>query len=314
MYRIYFIIQVLCPVPWFNLRHMQYQPNSAHGPHGYLLSRNGTFLDIPRQAMYKDNSGIIRYKECFQLSRQGLHSVKTEENEILPKSDGIIIKDLKVETEPEETDQQPKNVKRKISSALMKTFRSKTLKIEDFEDDAGAISSNSVRQVTGNLKLADAEKVRYVLFCVPGERECLEVYFGDSFIGGSCLKINPSDEMCPEHRLSRLFYCDFLCREALVACVVTKQVPGHMEQHLNVILFMKDARDEALRVVLVGRNIPEIEDPELMAEDVMHVYPLNASSDEGFRDLQRYLLLNDPGFYVPTENSYDWNVRYVVYV
>ncbi|KAJ0176944.1 hypothetical protein K1T71_006953 [Dendrolimus kikuchii] len=129
-------------------------------------------------------------------------------------------------------------------------------------------------------------------------------------LGGSCLRINPSDQFSPEHRLTRLFHCDFECKDSLIVCVVTKTLRNFRDQYLNIKLFMKNAKGDDLKVVLVGRNIPQTQNTAEGASGVLNLYPLNVGSEEAFRDLQKYVLINQPNFYVPIENCYEWKVWY----
>ncbi|KAG6458328.1 cytosolic endo-beta-N-acetylglucosaminidase [Manduca sexta] len=300
--------EVLCPVPWYNLRHMHYQPNSAHGPHGYLLSTVDNILHISCHEVRRDQSGAIVYNESFQMSRLELHSV-SKDLSILPKADSLLAINEEDEGSDEVDEERPKSVKRKMKNAFKHLFMFKSQKTEEEEFVAGP-SGRSMVQMSTYLHLGQsAEKLRFGLAHIAEERECLEHFMDDSFIGGSCLKINPSDKLSPDHRLTRLFHCDFQCEESLIACVVTKTVMGFQEQYLNVKLFMKNAKGEDLTVVLVGRSLAQMRSMDSNATGVLNVAPLDPGSAE-FREIRKYMLLNQPAFYMPVENSYGWVVRY----
>lgn len=329
--------QVLCNTPWYNLRHQQYQPNSAHGPHGYLLSTPDTILSHSAHS-YKDGKGILRYRDSFQMSRMELHSIKFKESSsqlhstkhressIVPKLDSLHhIEQVEVEEHAEEHEEAVPT-KRKMKNYFKSLLQLKSPRRDsacDEEDQVEPGSSTlkiepsttrpegrgkSMMQMSVSLKLGPkGTRQRFALACVPEERECLEVYQDDSFNGGSCLRINPADNLSPEHRLARLFHCDFYCENSIIVCVVTKKLTGFSEQCLNLKLFMKNAQDEEFRVVLIGRNMPQLHS-ESVTTGVSSVTPLEPASRR-FKDVQRYLLLNESGFYVPIENSFDWKVR-----
>lgn len=169
----------------------------------------------------------------------------------------------------------------------------------------------SMARMSINIQLKDkADKTRYMLACVPDELQCLEVYFDDSFIGGSCLKINPSDQYSKIHRQIRLFFCDFPCENSLIFCVVTKNLMSCQEQFLNLKIHMKNDEGEEAMMVLIGRDVEQLVHPDNSRSFVRNVSPVNSAKDTEFRDLQKYMLLHEPGFYIPIENSYDWKVRY----
>lgn len=153
------------------------------------------------------------------------------------------------------------------------------------------------------IQLTDSN-ARVGLTRIPHELECIEYYYDDSFTGGSCLKINPSDVATGGHRTIRLFYCDFFCEHTLIFCCVTKHFPGYSHQYLNIHLYAMDNSGNELRVILVGRNTAT---RSCYHVHVKNEYPCPQTASE-FRDLQNYLLLNQPDFYVPTENSFGWNV------
>ncbi|XP_063619019.1 cytosolic endo-beta-N-acetylglucosaminidase [Cydia splendana] len=127
------------------------------------------------------------------------------------------------------------------------------------------------------------------------EDSCIELFLEDSFTGGGCLMINP-------FKLIRLFHCDFNIDDTLIACVVTKTLPEHEDVFLNIVLSVKDQDWRESRVVLAGTSVTE--------HGVDNAVAVSAVGGEEFKALQRYLLLNQPGFYVSVENAYGWKVRY----
>lgn len=357
---------MLSPSPWYNLRHQQYQPNAAHGPHCYILT---TEDKITKAAEFKDKKGIIRYRTSFQKNLQ--HGVQSADESVASG------KEEEMETtDGTATDNEQKTIKKtKMKYSFRNLFKQKSVKTVDevpslqvikneepaevraveqpeerAEDDraenrsqelaeeraekravelaeerteelveprpgpssTSGVELPSMQDMSVNIRLgANPAKTRFCLAHVSDERECLELHMGDSFTGGSCLKVNPSDQVWPEHRFIRLFYCDFSCEDTLVFCVVTKTLQQYTDQTLNVNLFMKNADGEDLTVVLTGRNVAQKARLDRYSTGIKYVYPLNTASEEVFRDLRSYLLLNEPGFYVPIENCYDWTVRCV---
>lgn len=300
--------EVLCPVPWYNLRHQQYQPNSAHGPHGYLLSNYDNILQVTRLEASKDNEGIVAYRESFQMTSVDIRDAESKTGNLMAIEEVGVNK---------QDGGRPKTVKRKMQNAFKQMFQLKNRKrdnqaVDEYVSTAASTSfksGKSMVQMSVNIKLG-VDRIRYVLTRVPEEMECLEVYLDDSFTGGSCLRINPSDKCSPEHRFIRLFHCDFNCKDSLIACVVTKKVSGFRDQYLNVILNMQNAKGEDFTAVLVGRNIPQEFHVVEEASGVVNLYPVNFLTQEVFRNLQKCILLNHPDFYVPVESCYDWNVWY----
>ncbi|CAH2038170.1 unnamed protein product, partial [Iphiclides podalirius] len=316
--------EVICPGPWYNLRHMQYQPNSSHGPHGYMLSVLENILAASRHGLFKDKAGIVRCRRSLELSRNEITSKGPKDGE----GSGLAADDevRAVDATPEEggvkdnqLEQKPKT--RKVSDAFRNLFKIKFSKAaEDESRESTDESTSSLRQASNksmiqtsvNLRLGqNTAKVRLALAPLPGELECLEPFFEDSFVGGSCLKVNPSDKVYPEHRLIRLFHSDLPFGRALVACVVTKTLPTAPDQALDVELRAVDPERRQLKIVLVGDHTVPRELAERTAPDetVVRLFPVTPNS-VGFRDIQKYLLLNQPGFYVPVENSFGWRVRY----
>ncbi|XP_052759284.1 uncharacterized protein LOC113514033 isoform X2 [Galleria mellonella] len=323
--------EVLCPVPWYNLRHMQYQPNANHGPHGYLLSTLDNIMTVSQKCIVRDPKGIIKYRESFLTSRQELHSLKSKESGTEVKWSTTNEVNAQVEDNViDDSDDETSTVKKKMKRTFQNLFKKSEKKTEiggekedaavtderDVDQESGPSTSTgqSMVQMPVNLRQAQAQvKTRYALACVPDELECLEVCLEDSFIGGSCLKVNPSDKLSPEHRMTRIFHCDFQCKDTLIVCVVTKTLTENEEQFLNIKLHARNATGEDLKVVLVGRDLPAqqqvISAVNQTTSGTLSVYPLNVTSSE-FRELQKYLLFKEPGFYISVENSYGWRIRY----
>ncbi|XP_026486642.2 uncharacterized protein LOC113393797 [Vanessa tameamea] len=317
--------EVICPVPWFNLRHMQYQPNSSHGPHGYLLSTQDNIAHLSRIGFLKNKAGILKYRQSLEVSRVELVPGKSKEVSLSLKEDSVTVLTQEETIEvTNETQEGRVSVKRKMKNALRNLFRTKAAKTAPADsepadsgpadsgpaDSSHEVSGRSMMQVSVNLRLGNrTSKTRYALAYVPTELECLEPFFEDSFLGGSCLKVNPSDTVSGEHRLSRLFFCDFHCKNNLIVCTVTKNLVGHENQFLNLKLNLTDTRNGYRKVVLVGRSVPHGLEVASAAE-VMNLYPLSDPADPGFRELQKYVVLNEPGFYMPVANAYGWKVRY----
>lgn len=88
---------------------MQYQPNSAHGPHGYLLSTVDNILHISCHEVRRDQSGAITYNESFQMSRLELHSVNKDLS-ILPTTDSLLAVNEVDEASDEVDNERPKSV------------------------------------------------------------------------------------------------------------------------------------------------------------------------------------------------------------
>ncbi|CAH0578949.1 unnamed protein product [Chrysodeixis includens] len=364
--------ETLSPTPWYNLRHQQYQPNAAHGPHGYLLSTVDKISKHKHGSTHKsEKRGIIRVRHDFQSTRQELLATTHREDSNVSESDVFDEEDDTTDYKSDDFDVEPRTAvkKSRMREALLNLFRPKPAKpaeeephkeikfVENVDVQSETVSNpenvdevdrkplesgrerrleikydtldnedslagpsisssgpgfnRSMQQMSMNLHLGNtAEKTRYCLTRVPQERECLELYLEDSFMGGGCLKINPSDKISSEHRYTRLFFCDFKCEDTLVFCVVTKVLPQYMDQSLNVSLFMRNAQDESLTVVLTGRNVAHTAKLDASSSGVKYVYPLNMSSEDVFQELRTHLLLHEPGFYVPVENAYYWVVRY----
>ncbi|CAH0701499.1 unnamed protein product [Spodoptera exigua] len=273
--------EVLNPSPWYNLRHQQYQPNSAHGPHGYILTSLEGLATVHEEVHYKDKKGIIRMRSSFLKSRQELHSIR----DMLPDTS---------------------------SSRNMEPDSAAGAEEAAGADDAssGRDRAQSMMQASVSLKLGGADKLRFGLARVRGERPCLEPYLRDAFSGGASLRVNPSDELCAEHRTTRLLHCDWACEAALIFCVVTKQLDGFPEQSLNVKLCMRNAAGQELAVVLTGRDVAAGGALGAAAAGTRHVYPLRTASEAVLRRLRTYLLLSQPDFYVPVDNLFGWTVRY----
>ncbi|XP_075973247.1 cytosolic endo-beta-N-acetylglucosaminidase [Anticarsia gemmatalis] len=439
--------EVIAPCPWYNLRHQQYQPNAAHGPHGYMLSTHEKIMHVSRTSMQRDKMGIIRYRDSFQMSRQQLQSVMSEprdtsahsdieknsselleelakrrDNSLLSVKVDSSITDLTGDFKVEEiksdeltekhtqvdpttglqqevsTQTQEKNQKcvrkfidklkdickkRKLDegeiardnpgddvkiaststpgalaqtpdqspstspghSAMHSPNRSAKHSPEHspahspdqasadcphenepqrvrIEEDLSHSDSDTPRahrigqslvtmSISLNLKQPKT-KTRWALAHLPKERECLQLYLDDSYNGGACLRVNPSDSLCAEHRTTRLFHCDFQCLDTLIFCVVTKTTIQASDQSLDLRLSMTNARGEDLLVVLLGRTV---EMSALLNSDssgIKYVSPVYSELQKEFHELRRYLLVNQPGFYVPIDNLDGWDVRYYV--
>ncbi|CAH2236503.1 uncharacterized protein LOC120629640 [Pararge aegeria] len=327
--------EVIGPVPWYNLRHMQYQPNSALGPHGYLLSTQENIMGLSRLGLFKNKAGILRCRRSVRESNVDFIEGNTSEVSITVNTGSLTIATHEETVEITSSESKTSTKKTKFMDALRNLFRIKATKTKQIESRKRKISldeeekhetnnkdegtnvmesqeksKHSMVQMSVHLRLGEKTgRTRYALAYVSREMECLEPFFEDSFLGGSCLKINPSDEVCTEHRLSRLFHCDFHCEESLIACVVTKRMVGHENQFLNVKLQIQDSGEGYRKVVLIGRDIPR-ERQEATAAEIMNLYPTSDPRDPDFRELQRYMVLNEPDFYVSVANAYGWKVRY----
>lgn len=328
---------------------MQYQPNSNHGPHGYLLSTQDNIAHLSRFGLLSNREGILRYRRSLEVSRE-LAPGKSKEVSLTLMEDSItVLTQEETVVVANDVNDGRASVKRKMKNAFLNLFKSKAAKTEQLakaeevpksdpvtktealkseketkndevaksEQPLAILDSNYVPEISGrsmvqmsvNIRLGDRTgKTRYALAYVPTELECLEPFYEDSFLGGSCLKINPSDEMSDEHWLSRLFFCDFYCQNSLIACVVTKNLVGHEDQFLNIRLTVVDAKEGCKKVVLVGRSVPHGYEAASAAE-VINLYPLSDPTDPEFRELQKYVVLNEPGFYMPIANAYGWKVR-----
>ncbi|CAH0398116.1 unnamed protein product [Chilo suppressalis] len=345
--------EVLCPVPWYNFRHMQYQPNSSHGPHRYTMTAIGKMQNTS-QTSQREKKGIIKIREDIITSKEEIECPETQSINNLDEN--IIVN----EAHADEVDEarKPHNVKRKIKDIFKHIFKAKSSKKDDQsgpkedDEDENEIDTNerkpddsetgSEENIDMNSHMSGKEKkaykpkklidlrsseksmvwmsininlgregqapvTRYGLTFVPEEKDCLQVYFNDSFIGGSCVKVLPCEKF---KRTTRLLHCDFFCSEALVFCVVTKTMFGCEKQYLNLKLTIKKANKQYQNISLIGRTIPTQGHQDQSASSVVNIYPINNRSDPEFRHLQTYLLLNEPDFYLPVENSYDWTVRY----
>ncbi|KPJ18305.1 Cytosolic endo-beta-N-acetylglucosaminidase [Papilio machaon] len=330
--------EVISPGPWYNLRHMQYQPNSSHGPHGYLLSVLENIINASRHGLFKDKAEMTRCRRSLELTRSGLSIKDTKKSSFDSRSESqlSVVKETKSETAGEEDNTIPVEEKeekneneekstksRKVTDAFRNLFKITPSKdaVEQPEQntaaagagadlDTGAEASDtSMIQTSLNLRLGqNPKKIRLGLAPVPNELECLQPYFKDSFIGGSCLKLNPSDKVDPAHRCVRLLHCDFPIDGDLIACVVTKNLSNHPEQYLNVILRVLPASGAEMKIVLFGGIVSEGKSPPASGSSVSYILPFNCNP--GFKDIQKYMMLNEPGFYIPVENHFGWNVRY----
>ncbi|KAJ8730433.1 hypothetical protein PYW07_017471 [Mythimna separata] len=300
--------ETLCPSPWFNLRHQQYQPNSAHGPHGYMLTRVENLATVKDEVHYKDKKGIIRIRASFMQVRADILAVNREALPTTSVQEALQLD--RSSTTHSRTEPQGHGSK---VDALKNMFKPKQKTSEAEGADASTPrepSEQTGEQATVNLSLSRKQARRYGLARVPDERQCLEPHYGDAFSGGACLMVHPSDHLCPEHRFTRLLHCDFPCEEGLIFCVVTKTVQGYPDQTLNVKLYMRNAADEDLMVVLTGRALNMASALGAASRGIAHVYPLPTTQEHVLRALRTYLLLTQPGFYVPIDNAFGWTVRY----
>lgn len=266
---------------------MQYQLSAQHGPHGYLLTTMPNVLRVANQGVLRDQNGDVQLRASFHVSKSqykecqatGTTEKVTDETAELTQTNNS--KDVRT--------------KDSVVDLLKNIFEESQNKIDD------SISGFPLSLSTSNLSKED--RIEFVLTPVPEEKECLELYLEDSFTGGSCLKINITDEMSLEQSFIRIFHCDFHVNDALVACVITKTLPDFKDQCL--ILHLGVAGQD-YKVALVG-NSAENEG----YEDEVVVFPINEPASPDFKEVQKYLLLEEPGFYISTFNSYGWNVRCV---
>ncbi|CAG9584304.1 unnamed protein product [Danaus chrysippus] len=313
--------EVICPVPWYNLRHMHYQPNSTLGPHGYFLSTQDNIQRLSNLGLLRDKEGILRYRKSLE---QGKMDTERDTGNVAMniKEDSLTALDAGPRRDVEDksnTNTEKTSVKMKVKNALRNLFKSRTNRSDRSDRDTVSQASEgreedargeeqyqgtgkSMVRMSLNLKLGRSSKTRYCLGYVPLERECLELCYQDSFMGGSCLTVHPADDEYEEQRTARLLHCDFLCEDTLVVCVVTKTLHDHPDQFLNVGLSLTDGK-----VQLVGRSFASGGEEPAGAE-LQLVYPVN--DDDDFPELQKYLVVNEPGFYVPVGNPYGWRVRY----
>ncbi|OWR52381.1 cytosolic endo-beta-N-acetylglucosaminidase isoform 1 [Danaus plexippus plexippus] len=319
--------EVICPVPWYNLRHMHYQPNSTLGPHGYLLSTQDNINRLSNLGLLKNREGILRYRKSLEQSKMELETnpgdvaMNIKEDSLTHLDSGShreVVVDKDSDTSTVRT-----TVRTKVKNALRNLFKIRTSRVDkngsdhvsqasDRTDEAAReaeeyqSSGKSMVRMSLNLSLGRTTKTRYCLGYVSMERECFETYYEDSFIGGSCLMVHPADDEYEAQRTSRLLHCDFRCDDTLVVCVVTKTLDEHDDQFLNIRLSVSDCGG-CEKVVLVGRSLPSGgEEPS--GTELEQVFPVNDEDD--FPELQKYLVLNEPGFYVPVVNPYGWQVRY----
>lgn len=296
---------------------MQYQPNAAHGPHGYLLLVDQQQLPPPDNKSPDNNSPENKspdnkspdYKSPDNkleihkpTQRDSTELVKLKDSNELPNPEsqtGSLGVELDEGTKPKKKCmEQVKNVFKSLSPCASLESTSVDTKISKnsivIQDISTLSSTSKVNKVVTKLYLAHMQN----------ELECLEVFYEDSFTGGSCLKINPSDVSSPDHRTIRLFYCDFFCEDTLIVCFVTKRLAENPNQYLNVLLHGVNATGDEVHVDLIGRNVAARGWSGILLKKQ---YPCSQTSTE-FRDLQQYILLNHPDFYVPTENSFDWKI------
>ncbi|XP_048482903.1 cytosolic endo-beta-N-acetylglucosaminidase [Plutella xylostella] len=280
--------QVVSSEPWFNLRGMQYQPNSALGPHGYTVTSLGVAADVAR-GLQGGRGATVQLRQAIvsMESSSDLALENEEEDNTISINRGTIRHLVRKKRAP--------GIPADATPLIVKTYDRLIRLTEN-------LSLQGVSTDTTNLALVE----------LPDEKECLQVYFEESFFGGSCLQINPSDEVSPEHRLIRLFHCDFEVKDSLIVCVVTKTLTDYPEQSLDLQLLFLHGTGATSRVVLKGQTDDEDVEPD---PDVINVFAANATRDnELFGEIQRYLLKHEPDFYVSTENNNDWDVRYYAVV
>ncbi|KAJ8727821.1 hypothetical protein PYW08_016206 [Mythimna loreyi] len=302
--------EVLCPSPWFNLRHQQYQPNSAHGPHGYMLTSVENLSKVKDEVHYKDKKGIIRIRASFMQSRADILAVTREPLPSRSVQDALQLRP----SSSAHPDPHPHPRSSKVD-AIKNMFKHKAKTTESEEASAPETEElpsqqPSMAEASVSLHLSRKQAPRYGLALVPDEQPCLELHHGDSFSGGACLMVHPSDRLCTEHRVTRLLHCDFPCEEGMIFCVVTKTLREFPEQTLNVKLYMRNEADEDLTLVLTGRTMANTAQLDRRSRGIAHVYPLPTARHDVLRDLRTYLLLTQPGFYVPIDNQFGWTVRY----
>lgn len=183
-------------------------------------------------------------------------------------------------------------------------------KAESSSNDPVELTDKRVASLDNSLKVpGDGSKNKIVLMQVPKEKACLEVHYADGFNGGSCIQVNPSDEISPFHRKIRLFHCDFSINSALVVCVVTKQLKEGPHQRLNIILNCLSPEDKSILIMLRGDFGLVKSSGFVPGDDVVEVDPVVQKSNHDFSNMQKYLLNKCPDFYVPTENAHGWKVR-----
>ncbi|KAJ2945817.1 hypothetical protein O0L34_g4721 [Tuta absoluta] len=368
--------EVLCNYPWFNLRHMHYQPNSRIGDHKFVLSTKTKITKASHSAI-RDVRGILKFRQSFiglnKMDKNYVENVKKDETDRKTKAnhgDSIKLTEgtteenkinspLAVENkENDDVDNLNKNEKeqlkqvtskmlwRKLMDIIMKnnSHLTKEPQVVKAEDQPGTSRheettlerqepliekelsqyklnnsatnlplsrSTSLIQTLSPLKLQlGIEKQELSLAYIHEEKRCLEVYYQDSFNGGSCLCVSCSDHVSEDHRSIRLFHCDFPVEERLVVCVVVKNLLGFSQQRLDVWLYLMTEIGEQ-HVQLVGQNseLNLVESASFCDFVNQKLYPLKRTSEQ-FRELQEYLVVHEPGFYVPIANSYGWHVYY----
>ncbi|XP_049868632.1 uncharacterized protein LOC126368616 [Pectinophora gossypiella] len=348
--------EVLCNSPWYNLRHMHYQPSWAHGAHCYLLSTAARLRSASRLAV-RDVRGILKlreslldlsgpeqldsvsrlirnpscedlstepaYQSAYQLEDQSANQLADEQTANKPGEESPRPVDSAIVIAAQ-TSEDALNKPAKFKNVFKNILKLKKAKVEFKEPSPVSqeppqraeepaeqpAAEPSLERLAPDLRLRlQDDKTRLTLAFVREERDCLEPYFEDSYSGGCCLRLHPSDDVSPQHRTQRLFHCDFPVRDALVVCLVTKALARAPQQALSLWLAARDAAQQRRRALLVGRRMP-VASPA-PSPGLVTRYPERPGSDE-FKELQTYLLLHEPGFYMPLQNHYGWQVFYFV--
>lgn len=265
---------------------MQYQPNAAHGQHGYLLTTRSNLPKLSQAQVIKNSNDIIMYRHSYDraLNSSVEFNNPVSESNLIESETNQDDSDGDIEKVIEDNLEQVEALKRNKKFIMKRVFTRKHPKKVD-------------EPVSKVKKLEDINET--LLVSVPGEKECLEVYFSDAFTGGSCLKINPSDESSEEHRTSTLLYCDFPAERDLVFCIVTKTLTDNVDQYLDVLVDLVDSSGEEHTVTLAGRDTESGRDT------------VRECAGGDLKQLQRYLLLEVPDFYIPIYNDFGWNIRFV---
>ncbi|XP_041978108.1 cytosolic endo-beta-N-acetylglucosaminidase [Aricia agestis] len=286
--------EVIGPVAWYNLRHQQYQPNSALGPHGYALAPH----KYTPKAELPAHAGT--HRRSIEASVEVGSTKDDQEEKSQEDLKRLAYKDFVLKTPKTEADDESDTKEPAKDANLLKGSNGPAQESRSDSTGNEIPHSDKASEPVARDKWG---RRRYSLAVVPRELECLEPFFEDSFMGGSCLKVNPRNSVSSPHRVARLFHCDFRSPR-LVACVITKTMPGHGDQTLDVTLHVNDEGRRFTRV-LVGHEVQEATDSEVSAPS--YVFPLEGAA---FRRVQAHVLLTEPAFYVPVRNDFGWKVRY----
>lgn len=280
---------------------MHYQPNAAHGPHGYQLSIQEVYSNVSR----RETKGIIKLPDSMEKLAQLEETTPAPTTSERNPNEAVF---------GEESDEEPMhNIKEKIKSFFKLKSSSDDIETEEPLPISNSVISSGKSMLTMdvNIQLAPSTdvKTRVCLSYVDAESDCLEVYHDDSFIGGTCLKINPSGSAPSIHTTIRLFHCDFVCEETAIICVVTKNLQENVDQFLNVYLYAIDEEDREQRVTLIAHSLPLHNATNTANSQSFGAgkYP-SVKTSKKFRDMQKYIMLNYPEFFVPLDNFYNWKV------